>query len=753
MAASFGAAGAGAITATSGAALTPALPSGVTAGQLLIAHVFYGGSTAAPDTPSGWSVLGGSPYSLDTPGTNGRVWVFGKIAAGGDANPAFGTQAVTTPRRARCYRFTGVLDDVLANVVGGFNFEGPAASTTVSDVGVTTPSDNALAINLIAIADDNSTASFTGETGGNWSVPLGATVYTSTTGTPDTAMQLQTAPMPTAGTVNGGTYTQGASDAWGNIGFYILGAPPRDTPPTIAAFTGAVNTSTTPKTIVVTDCEVDDWLFTFAAGDLASAVSAATSSTTSGSTTGWTEQQEDVASSFCWYHIAAAQVTAAGSVTVQVAATGATQPWGFFVLRARGSDGPGASAEDTTAGSNQSLDLPVSDDSSAVGFVSADFTAGSVGTDWTPNTNDTLVRREFVSGSYTFHGAYWDDQAAGTRAYGSTGGGGTEYKQAALEILGTIGGVAEVDLSPVTMALTPVALDVVAGTVNLDLSPITLALTPQALDPALPPLEVDLSPVTLALSPQALDPVAGTVNLDLSPVILPLTPQALDPVSGVVNLDLSPVSMALSPVALDVVAGTVNLDLAPVVLALTAEPLDPQEVAGAGSVNLDPVTLTLTPQPLDPVSGVVDVDLVPVTLSLVPVALDVVAGVVNLDLAAVSLTLSPQALDVIAGTVNLDLAPVVLVITPQALVPEETVGENVDLAPVVLVLTAVALVPEEIPVPPFDPFDPVSVTPYDPFDPASGVFHDPFDSVAPGSAFDPFDPAGGPPFDPFEPVS
>jgi hypothetical protein len=216
----FRAAGAGVLTATSGAACTPAIPAGGSAGELLIAHVFYGGSTAAPSTPAGWTLLDG-PQSLNTPGTNGRTWVFGKVAAGGDANPAFGTQAVTTPRRARVYAFVNPRSDSIANIVGGFGFDGPASSSTVSDVGVTTPEDNCVAVNLIAISDDNTIGSFTGESGGNWGEAVAE--FTGTTGTPDTCMQIQTAYMATAGTINGGTVTQSAADPWGNTGFYIRG--------------------------------------------------------------------------------------------------------------------------------------------------------------------------------------------------------------------------------------------------------------------------------------------------------------------------------------------------------------------------------------------------------------------------------------------------------------------------------------------------------------------------------------------------
>jgi len=214
-----------ALTFTSGAACTPTIPPSTVAGDLLIAWVFYGADVTTPDTPTGWTLLDG-PRSLNTPATNGRVWVYGKKAVGGDAAPAFGTQAVTTPRRAIVYRFTGVLDDTVANMVGGFGFDGPASNATINDVGVTTGADSTdyLAVNLVAVADDNAVADFTGETGGNWTEAVAQ--FTGTLGTPDTCLQIQTAVVAPSTTINGGSQTMAAADPWGVVGFYIRSEPP-----------------------------------------------------------------------------------------------------------------------------------------------------------------------------------------------------------------------------------------------------------------------------------------------------------------------------------------------------------------------------------------------------------------------------------------------------------------------------------------------------------------------------------------------
>jgi hypothetical protein len=203
--------------------------------------------------------------------------------------------------------------------------------------------------------------------------------------------------------------------------------------PTIAPFESVWTNSTTPKSVVVTDCEVGDFLFVLAGGDDAASVTAVTVSTTAGSTGAWTETFEDTVE-HCWYEAGWAEVTGAGSVTVQMDATGAANPWGMYVVRARGSDGLGDSGV-TTVSSTQVVSLTVAA-SSAVTFLSVDFSASAVGSGWTPSAGVTLVERT-ATGNYTVHAAYWDDQAAGTRNYGHTGGSGSEYECVALEILGS----------------------------------------------------------------------------------------------------------------------------------------------------------------------------------------------------------------------------------------------------------------------------------------------------------------------------
>lgn len=220
MPAAFVDAGAGFLTVSASADCAPVAPATVNPGDILIAHAFYGGNSVAPNTPSGYTLLDG-PRELGTPATNGRVWVFGKAADGSEdgAAAAMGVQAVTTPRRGRVYRFTGAPSGTIGNIVLGFGFA-TAATAAVTDTSVTTTGTNSLACQLVAVADDNAMGAFTGMSGGTWAEATAE--FTSSTGTPDTCMQLQTATVASAGTIDGGSFTMSFADPWGVVGFYIL---------------------------------------------------------------------------------------------------------------------------------------------------------------------------------------------------------------------------------------------------------------------------------------------------------------------------------------------------------------------------------------------------------------------------------------------------------------------------------------------------------------------------------------------------
>jgi hypothetical protein len=108
---------------------------------------------------------------------------------------------------------------VFENVTAGVLANGAGTSTTVADTGVTTLGVDRLALNCVGINDDaTGIASFTGETGGDWTMVKS---FESSTGTDGTA-SLMTAAMAAAGTINGGTATI-TSDGWGVVGFALIG--------------------------------------------------------------------------------------------------------------------------------------------------------------------------------------------------------------------------------------------------------------------------------------------------------------------------------------------------------------------------------------------------------------------------------------------------------------------------------------------------------------------------------------------------
>lgn len=197
--------------------MSPACPATVNANDILIAHVFYEGTTTTPDTPSGFTLLGG-PYTIESAY---RHWVFGKIAAGTEdgAAVAFGTPAVTTFRAGRVYSFTGWVSGTITDNVPAASFSHISHATDPQMPTVTTTVTGALAVACIAQADDNPQASATGATGGTWAEAVAEYVQSATT--PDTGMGLQTCtPTANPGTVTGGSDAT-LNDPVGVIGFEI----------------------------------------------------------------------------------------------------------------------------------------------------------------------------------------------------------------------------------------------------------------------------------------------------------------------------------------------------------------------------------------------------------------------------------------------------------------------------------------------------------------------------------------------------
>jgi hypothetical protein len=241
MAITYKSQGAGVSTETSGAALSPLCPATVDAGDILIAHVFWEGTATAPSTPSGWEPLSG-PHLIET--TIARHWVFGKIAAGTEdgAAVAFGSPAVTTQRAARIYSFAGRVGGTITELVTGFVHQSNANDPTFPSV--TTTLAGALAVALVAQNDNNTLASATGESGGNWTE---ATAEYTVALNPGFSLGIQTAtPTGDPGTISGGTDNT-TNDPVGVIGFQIKQSNNQNVDAGVGAatFTGFAPTVTT----------------------------------------------------------------------------------------------------------------------------------------------------------------------------------------------------------------------------------------------------------------------------------------------------------------------------------------------------------------------------------------------------------------------------------------------------------------------------------------------------------------------------
>lgn len=138
--------------------LTPTLPAHAT-GDTLLCYTACRSATPTVATPSGWTQL------LNVTGTNGRLVLFGKIAASGsETAPSVVWSGLTTgtsgtPVQAQCAVFTGMLGTMtgLVDVTG--TVEDGAASTTVSASGaaVTTATDFDLVLSLTTRLDDAGT--------------------------------------------------------------------------------------------------------------------------------------------------------------------------------------------------------------------------------------------------------------------------------------------------------------------------------------------------------------------------------------------------------------------------------------------------------------------------------------------------------------------------------------------------------------------------------------------------------------------
>ena len=189
---------------------TPAYPTGLQANDLILLQVTVRDNASIPTTPSGFTLL----YGPDSTGT-GRQWIYYKVSDGTESGTITVTIGGTACKIARMYAFRNV---ALSSFTEGGSF-GSGTDSTIDAQSVTTTGVNRLAVSFVFVNDQNSVGSFTGETSGDWTEAVSEFITDQGS---NGCVQLQTATMPSAGTISGGSYTMGASDPWGVRAFALI---------------------------------------------------------------------------------------------------------------------------------------------------------------------------------------------------------------------------------------------------------------------------------------------------------------------------------------------------------------------------------------------------------------------------------------------------------------------------------------------------------------------------------------------------
>jgi len=159
-------------------------------------------------------------YGPDSTGY-GRQWIYYKFATGTESGTITVTISGSSCKIARMYAFRNV---ALSSFTEGGGFRS-GYGDTISAQSVATVGPDRLAVSFVFVNDDNAVGSFTGESGGDWTETVAE--FTTTAGY-DGCVQLQTAQMPSAGTISGGSYTMSSSDPWGVRAFALKPITPQD---------------------------------------------------------------------------------------------------------------------------------------------------------------------------------------------------------------------------------------------------------------------------------------------------------------------------------------------------------------------------------------------------------------------------------------------------------------------------------------------------------------------------------------------
>lgn len=221
MAIAFVGAGTGVERLTAGT--TSVSKAGCTAGNIIIVQSFFNA-----DTGDGGVTNFSNIESIDGIGSNitsivnavNRQVMIGRATTSATCSADLLIGASGDDGAARIYEFSGVstsasLTSVVENASGTNTEVGFSASATVADADVTTNGANRLALNFVGVRSTAAIAAFTGMTGGTWAEAIAEYIGTTV------KIQLQTASMPTAGVIDGGTVSI-TSAYWITIGTALI---------------------------------------------------------------------------------------------------------------------------------------------------------------------------------------------------------------------------------------------------------------------------------------------------------------------------------------------------------------------------------------------------------------------------------------------------------------------------------------------------------------------------------------------------
>lgn len=208
-----------------------------TAGNLIIVHYLCRGATDDVSRSNVVNItnLATTPANSLNPiavnrdvgggGASKHGFYAGRVTANGTCSADFTVGGSGNDIFVRMYEFSGEVQGNTDDGIGLFDNEGAqvqsdaGTGTSLPDRAVTTAGPDRLCVSLVAVAANQALGSFTGETGGDWT-EIADGEFASATGATGT-IQVQTAALASAGTIDGGSMTITSGD-WGVISFGII---------------------------------------------------------------------------------------------------------------------------------------------------------------------------------------------------------------------------------------------------------------------------------------------------------------------------------------------------------------------------------------------------------------------------------------------------------------------------------------------------------------------------------------------------